>query len=117
TGAVVVMIAHGFLAALTFGLSGSIYQQTGTLQMDQLGGLLRRLPFLGSALIMACFAGCGLPGFANFAGEITVFFSAWNTFRVTTILAAWAALLIGAVYMLRAIRTMLHGTLAVKWTH
>ena len=30
TGAVLVMIAHGFLAALTFGLSGYLYQQTGT---------------------------------------------------------------------------------------
>src|SRR5439155_24475902 len=39
TGAVLVMIAHGFLAALTFALSGYLYQQTGTLQMDQLGGL------------------------------------------------------------------------------
>ena len=43
------MIAHGFLAALTFGLSGYLYQQTGTLEMDQLGGLLRRLPFIGAA--------------------------------------------------------------------
>src|SRR3954467_14593785 len=31
TGAVLVMIAHGFLAALIFGLNGFIYQQTGTL--------------------------------------------------------------------------------------
>ena len=30
------------------------------------------------ALIMAAFAGCGLPGFANFAGEVTVFFGAWQ---------------------------------------
>ena len=79
SGAVLVMIAHGFLAALTFGLSGYLYQQTGTLQMDRLGGLLRRLPFIGAALMMAAFAGCGLPGFANFAGEITVFFGAWKS--------------------------------------
>ena len=32
SGAVLVMIAHGFLAALTFGLSGYLYQQTGTLR-------------------------------------------------------------------------------------
>ena len=40
TGAVLIMIAHGFLAALTFALSGYIYQQTGTLEMSELGGLL-----------------------------------------------------------------------------
>ncbi|HWI57902.1 MAG TPA: NADH-quinone oxidoreductase subunit M, partial [Bacillota bacterium] len=115
TGAVLVMIAHGFLAALTFALSGYIYQQTGTLQMDQLGGLLRRLPFIGTVLVMAAFAGCGLPGFANFAGEVTVFFGAWQPFRLVTVLACWGALIIGALYMLRAVRAMLQGPLPEKW--
>ena len=115
TGAVLVMIAHGFLAALTFGLSGYIYQQTGTLQLNQLGGLLRKLPFIGGALMMAGFAGCGLPGFANFAGEISVFFGAWKVFPLITILGCWGALIIGAVYMLRALRSMLHGPLPEKW--
>jgi NADH-quinone oxidoreductase subunit M len=32
TGAVVIMVAHGFLAALTFGLSGYIYNQTERLK-------------------------------------------------------------------------------------
>ncbi len=117
TGAVLVMIAHGFLAALTFGLNGYVYQQTGTLQMDQLGGLLRRLPFVGTALVMAAFAGCGLPGFANFAGEVTVFFGAWKVFRLVTVFACWGALLVGAVYMLRAVRTMLQGPLPDKWAN
>jgi NADH-quinone oxidoreductase subunit M len=115
TGAVMVMIAHGFLAALTFGLSGYLYQQTKTLEMGELGGLLRRLPFIGSALVMAMLAGCGLPGFANFVGEVTVFFGAWKAFPLVTSLACWGGLLIGAVYMLRAVRNILHGPLPEKW--
>ncbi len=115
TGAVLVMIAHGLLAALTFGLSGYLYHTTGTVEMKQLGGLLRKLPFLGGALMMALFAGCGLPGFANFAGEVTVFFGAWNRFPLVTGIAVWAGLVIGAVYMLRAIRNMLQGPLPDKW--
>jgi NADH-quinone oxidoreductase subunit M len=115
TGAVVVMVAHGFLAALTFGLNGYIYQQTGTLELEQLGGLLRRLPFIGGALMMAAFAACGLPGFANFTGELTVLFGAWGSFRLITILAGWGAVIVGAVYMLRALRALLHGPLPAKW--
>jgi NADH-quinone oxidoreductase subunit M len=115
TGAVVVMIAHGFLAALTFGLSGYVYQQTGTLEMERLGGLLRKLPFIGGALMMAGFAACGLPGFANFAGEATVLFGAWRVFPEITALGCWGALVIGAIYMLRAIRKVLHGPLPEKW--
>ncbi len=119
TGAVFVMIAHGFLAALTFGLSGYLYQQTGTLEMAKLGGLLRRLPFIGAALVMAMLAGCGVPGFANFAGEVLVFFGAWKGALIHPVcfvaLAAWGALIIGAVYMLRAVRDILHGPLPEQW--
>jgi NADH-quinone oxidoreductase subunit M len=115
TGAVLVMIAHGFLAALSFGLSGYLYHQTGTLEMDQLGGLLRRLPFIGTALMMAALAGCGLPGFANFAGEMTVFFGAWGPLPRIVVFATWGGLIIGALYMLRAMRAILHGPLPAKW--
>jgi NADH-quinone oxidoreductase subunit M len=117
TGAVLVMIAHGFLAALTFGLSGYLQQQTGTLEIRELGGLLRKLPFVGTALMMAAFAGCGLPGFANFVGEITVLFAAWKAFRLVTVLACWGALIVGAVYTLRAVRAVLHGPLAESRTY
>ncbi|MHB8523779.1 MAG: complex I subunit 4 family protein [Limisphaerales bacterium] len=115
TGAVLVMVAHGLLAALSFGLSGYLYQQTRTLQVEQLGGLLRRLPFIGSALVMAMLAGCGVPGFANFPGELLVFFGAWHAYTTVVALAAWSALVIGAVYMLRAVRHILHGPLREEW--
>ncbi len=115
TGAVLIMIAHGFLAALTFALSGYIYQQTGTLEIKELGGLCRKLPFIGTALLMAAMAGCGLPGFANFWGEATVFFGAWKAFPIVTVLALWGALVIGGVYMTRAVRNVLHGPLPEKW--
>ena len=117
TGAVVIMIAHGFLAALTFGLSGYIYNQTGTLEMSELGGLAKKLRFIGVAFVMAAMAGCGLPGFLNFVGEVSVFFGAWQEsgLRTVTVLAIWGALIIGAVYMLRAVRAVMHGPMSDKW--
>src|SRR5438876_3084413 len=116
TGAAVVMVAHGLLAALSFGLSGYLYQQTGTLDMTRLGGLLQRLPFIGAALVMAMLAGCGLPGFANFVGEVMVLFGTWKSDLAAApwlaAAAAWAGLVIGALYLLRAVRNILHGPLA-----
>lgn len=116
TGAVFVMVAHGFLAALTFGLSGYIYQKTGTLEMNELGGLCRPLHFIGTAVLMAMLAGCGLPGFANFVGEVTVFFGAWKVFPVVTSLAVWGGLVIGGIYMMRAARNVLHGPVPAKFS-
>ncbi|MBM3847458.1 MAG: NADH-quinone oxidoreductase subunit M [Verrucomicrobia bacterium] len=114
TGAVLVMVAHGFLAALSYALTGWLRQQAGTLEMDKLGGLLQRMPFVGTCLAMAMLAGCGVPGFANFAGELMVLFGAWKSQFAPawiTVCAAWGALVIGGVYMLRAIRSVLHGPL------
>lgn len=109
TGTVTVMVAHGLLAALTYGLSGYLFQQTGTLDIRKLGGLMQRMPFIGTALVMAMMAGCGLPGFANFAGELLVLFGSWNSLSWFVVAAAWGALVIGAIYMLRGIRNVLHG--------
>ncbi len=119
TGTVLVMIAHALLAGLSFALSGFLHARTGTLEMNRFGGLLKRLPFIG-AMMIACFmAGCGLPGFANFAGELTVLFGVWKSADLNlhgfVVAAAWSGLIIGAVYMLRAIRQILHGELAVEW--
>jgi NADH-quinone oxidoreductase subunit M len=85
--------------------------------MPELGGLARKLRFIGVALTMAALAGCGLPGFANFVGEVTVFFGAWTVFPTVTAFALWGALLIGALYMLRAVRDILHGPLPDKFTN
>lgn len=115
TGTVIIMVAHGFLAALSFAVSGYLYQQTRTLEMAELGGLMRRLPFIGASLLMAALAACGVPGFANFVGESMVFFGAWTPLRSVTIFAVWGGLIVGAVYMLRAVRAILHGPATERW--
>jgi NADH-quinone oxidoreductase subunit M len=115
TGTALVMVAHGFLAALSFAITGWISRDEGTLEMDKLGGLLKRMPFIGSVMTICFLAGCGVPGFANFAGEVTVLFGAWKSFHGLVIAAAWGGLVIGGVYMLRALRQVLHGELKAEW--
>lgn len=109
TGAVVIMVAHGLLAALSFAIAAHFQSQAETLEMSQMGGFLKKMPFIGSAFLMAAMAGCGLPGFANFVGEAMALFSSWKSFPTVISFAVWGGLVIGAVYMLRAARQILHG--------
>jgi NADH-quinone oxidoreductase subunit M len=109
TGAVLVMVAHALLAAMSFALSGYLESQTGTVDMTKLGGLMRKMPVFGTFMVMCFMAGCGLPGFANFAGEALVLFGSWKPMPWLVVAAAWGGLVIGGVYMLRALRATLYG--------
>jgi NADH-quinone oxidoreductase subunit M len=115
TGAVTIMVAHGLLAALSFAISGYFYKEAGTLDMDKMGGFLQRMPFVGSAFLIAAMAGCGLPGFANFVGEAMTLFAAYQTLPLITSIAVWGGLVIAAIYMLRAVRDILHGPLPAEF--
>ncbi|HEX7863195.1 MAG TPA: NADH-quinone oxidoreductase subunit M [Verrucomicrobiae bacterium] len=115
TGAVMIMVAHGLLAALSFAISGYFYKEAGTLDMDKMGGFLQRMPFVGSAFLIAAMAGCGLPGFANFVGEAMTLFAAYQSLPLITSFAVWGGLVIAAIYMLRAVRDILHGPLPAEF--
>ncbi len=115
-GAIVLMFAHGVSIALLFALSSSIRQSAGTLQFHRLGGLAKKAPFLGLMFGMAAFASIGLPGFANFAGEVNIFFGGFEHkpadhlgwVQWATVLALWGVVM-SAVYMLRGYRAVFQG--------
>ena len=117
-GAALLMLAHGLTIALLFLLCGQIEKQTGTLEINSLGGLSTRLPRMAFVFGLAGMASIGLPGLANFPGEFMVFFSGFAGFndsfgpvQIATILCLWG-LVIGAVYMLRAYRNIFQGDLS-----
>jgi NADH-quinone oxidoreductase subunit M len=119
SGAVLLMFAHGLMAALTFSLIGWFYHQTHNRYVLELSGLARKIPFIGTCMVMAVMASCGVPGFANFASEILVFFGAWRqgsmVFHVATICAVWG-FVVTATYLLRAVRSSFYGPFDEKWS-
>lgn len=104
-GAVMQMVSHGLMTALFFGAIGMIYERTHTRQVEQLGGLLKVIPFLGVVYVIAGLCSLGLPGFSGFVAEMTVFMGSWQRpdmfNRIATILAC-ASIVVTAVYILRA---------------
>jgi NADH-quinone oxidoreductase subunit M len=111
-GAVIQMISHGLMTALFFALIGMIYGRTHTRMVNEMGGLMKVMPFLGVAYVIAGLASLGLPGFSGFVAEMTIFVGAFqhpDTFhRVVTILAV-SSIVITAVYILRVVGMLLFG--------
>jgi NADH-quinone oxidoreductase subunit M len=123
TGAATLIFAHGLSIALLFAMAGEVRARTGTLSFNELGGLAKVMPFAGLAFGFAAFAAIGLPGFANFASEIMIFFGAFrhgwemqgfHLFQIATVLALWGVV-ISTVYMLRAYRATFMGTMPERW--
>ncbi len=115
SGAVLLMFAHGLSIALLFGLTGWMRERFASLDFERLGGLAKPLPKLGLLFGFAAFASIGLPGFANFAAEVAIFFGAFageeagmSWIRWATVGALWGVV-ISAVYLLRAYRTIFMG--------
>jgi formate hydrogenlyase subunit 3/multisubunit Na+/H+ antiporter MnhD subunit len=80
-GALVHILNHAFLKGALFLTAGSVLRQTGTLDQDCLGGLLRRLPLTGTLFTLNAFALAGLPPFNAFLGELVIYIGAFAAIR------------------------------------
>jgi len=116
SGAALLMFAHGLSIAALFAMAGFLREKNPLLLLDSFGGVAKSAPWLAFAFGLAAFASIGLPGFANFASELSVFFGAFKpgpglaapNFQLATVFALWGVV-ISAVYMLRAYRAIFLG--------
>jgi len=111
-GAVLQMISHGLMTALFFCLIGMIYSRTHTREIEEMGGLMKVMPFLSVSFVIVGLAGLGLPSLSGFIAEVTVFIGAFanaNTLnRVCTVLAV-LSIVVTAVYVLRTANRVVNG--------
>ncbi len=112
TGALMQMVSHGLMTALFFAVIGMIYDRTHTRMVGDMGGLMKKLPFISTIFFIVGLCSLGLPGLSGFVAEMTIFMGSWqNTdafHRIATIAAAMS-IVVTAVYILRAIGNTVMG--------
>ncbi len=111
-GAIIQMISHGLMTALFFALIGMIYGRTHTRLINEMGGLMKVIPFLGVVYVIAGLASLGLPGLSGFVAEMTIFVGAYqhtDTFHRVATIVATSSIVITAVYILRVVGILLLG--------
>ena len=106
-GALLQMVNHGLISAGLFLLAGYIEHRTATGEFALLGGMARGRPILATILITIGVIALAVPGSSAFAGEFLVlngiFTRGWGWAVVGAI-----AIVLAAMYMLRAISAALH---------
>jgi NADH-quinone oxidoreductase subunit M len=99
SGAVVQMIAHGFVSAAMFLSIGVLYDRMHSRQIADYGGVVNSMPKFSAFVLLFVMANCGLPGTAGFVGEWMVILAAVK-FNFWVGLLSASALIFGAAYSL-----------------
>jgi NADH-quinone oxidoreductase subunit M len=115
-GAVLQMFNHGLSAAGMFFLVGVLYERTHTRNLYDFGGLFPLVPIYGGILIFTSLASLGIPGLNGFVSEFLVVRGSWPVLTLYTALAMIGLLFTGA-YILKGIKSVLHGPLNEHWAH
>ncbi len=78
-------INHAIFKALLFLGAGSLLYATRTRNMEEYGGLLRRMPWTGSFFLVGAVSICALPPTNGFVSEWLVFQSLFLSFQIPTV--------------------------------
>jgi len=84
--------------------------------IPDLGGMSKVMPVASGYFIVAALAGMGVPGFASFWAEVTIFISALKIYPVLGTLAI-CALVLSALYMLRVVQRTFYGPRNERYAH
>jgi NADH-quinone oxidoreductase subunit M len=106
-GAVLQMVAHGLVSTALFLLAGTVERRTTTDQFALLGGMAKGRPALATLLMTCGVISLAVPGSANFAGEFLILAGAFQRAWWWAAIGA-GAIVLAAMYMLRAISAVLH---------
>ncbi len=77
-GALLHTFNHSLFKSLLFFTAGSVYRKTNTLNVEELGGLAKKMPYTAGLFLVASLAICGLPPFNGFVSEFLIYISMYK---------------------------------------
>ena len=78
SGALLHTLNHSLFKSLLFYSSGNVYQATHTMNIERLGGLLKKMPQTALLFLIAAIAICGLPPLNGFISEFLIYGGLYN---------------------------------------
>lgn len=78
SGALLHTLNHSLFKSLLFYSTGNVYQSSGTVNIERLGGIIKRMPQTALLFLVAAVAICGLPPLNGFISEFLIFGGLYN---------------------------------------
>ena len=102
-GGLLHVLNHSIFKSLLFLGAGTVLQKTKIKQIDQLGGLMKRMPVTGKTFLIGSVSISGLPPFNGFISEFLIYYGAFHGLTlggapfIFTILAILSLAIIGGL--------------------
>jgi NADH-quinone oxidoreductase subunit M len=112
-GAVLQMIAHGFVVVGLFFVAEIIFRRYETRNISEMGGIRTQSPKFTSMFLILVLASVALPSTFNFVGEFMVLYSL-SQINVWFALLGGTTIILGAYYMLKMFQHVMLGETNVK---
>ncbi|MDP1653789.1 MAG: NADH-quinone oxidoreductase subunit M [Rhodocyclaceae bacterium] len=107
-GAILQMVAHGFVAGALFLLVGLLYERTHTRDIGAYSSLVVAMPRFAFFMVLTMTAAVGLPGTAGFVAELHALVGGYARWGGWVVLLS-IAMLISAAYAFRTIGRLFTG--------
>ena len=123
-GAILQMINHGISTGALFLLVGIIYERRHTRELSDYGGIAKSTPILATFFVIVTMSSIGLPLTNGFVGEFMILSGSlqegypayahlpllsWPKLMIFFTILATSGVILGAVYMLNAVRRVFFG--------
>ena len=110
-GAVFHLFNHSIFKTLLFVNAAAVEKQTGTRDMNRLGGLAGRMPITSTTSLLAMFATAGVPPLSGFWSKLLIIMALWFSGSTGFALIAVATSVLTLAYFLSLQRRVFFGTL------
>lgn len=115
-GAGVQMFSHGIMTALFFAVVGMVYDRAHTRSIPELGGFVKKMPWVAVTFIVGGLVSMGMPGLSGFIAEFPIFMGVWREMPIVAIIAA-LSIIITAAYIMRIIGKVFFGAMPERFEH
>jgi multicomponent Na+:H+ antiporter subunit D len=110
-GAVFHLFNHAVFKSLLFVNSAAVEQQSGTRDMDKLGGISARMPVTGTTSVLAMLSTAGIPPLSGFWSKLLIILAVWKAGHEGFAAVAVLASLLTLAYFLSMQRRVFFGKL------
>ena len=111
-GAILHLFNHSVFKTLLFVNAAAVEKQTGTVDMDKLGGLSNKMPVTGFTSVLAFLSTAGVPPLSGFWSKVLIVLGVWQAGAPAVAIIAVMFSLVTLAYFLSMQRRVFFGKLA-----